>query len=164
MYTLEVVLKKDGEIINKESYNLLEPPSATEKDDQLMELKEKTLKKRERQAVSDILLQLGMDPSLRGFGYIVTSVEILLQNPEAIHSIMDTLYPDVAKKHNTTGSRVERSIRHALDQIWRIENSETFKILLNVDIEKQDKPLKNSRFLALMYMAMSSAYPSFTDK
>ena len=62
----------------------------------------------------DMLLALGVKPNLKGFHYLVDAVDIYL-NHKGDLSITKGLYPEIARKHNTTGSRVERSIRHAIE-------------------------------------------------
>ena len=63
---------------------------------------------------------IGMQPHLLGYRYTVTAVMLLLENPELIDAVVKELYTAVAKTYGTTGSRVERSIRHSIDLISRI--------------------------------------------
>lgn len=64
-----------------------------------------------RDAVEDVLLKIGISAGLKGFDYIVDAVEILDRDKNIK---ITCLYVDIAKKRETTGSRVERAIRHAL--------------------------------------------------
>lgn len=66
-----------------------------------------------KEYIENTLMELGFDPSMKGFHYIVSAEMILQENPESIHAITKEIYPDVAKIHGSTASSVERSIRHA---------------------------------------------------
>lgn len=57
----------------------------------------------------------GVKHALQGFDYLITAITLCAENPEYKHSICH-IYSEVGKKHNTTGSRAERSIRHAIER------------------------------------------------
>lgn len=65
--------------------------------------------------IKGILNKLGIRANIKGYGYLVTAIETAYENPNIVHEITKVLYPDVAKMHNTTASRVERAIRHAIE-------------------------------------------------
>ncbi|MBS7402288.1 MAG: sporulation initiation factor Spo0A C-terminal domain-containing protein [Oscillospiraceae bacterium] len=64
------------------------------------------------------LLDLGIPPHVKGFLYIREAVKMLLENEGKIFGITKILYPDIAKLHNTTSTRVERAIRHSIELSW----------------------------------------------
>jgi two-component system response regulator (stage 0 sporulation protein A) len=61
------------------------------------------------------LRELEIPAHMKGYEYIKTAMSYLREKPDAIYAITKELYPAVAERHNTTGSRVERGIRHALE-------------------------------------------------
>lgn len=76
-----------------------------------------------RAKIEDVLLAMGVPAGILGFGYIADAVEIFDERGTNI-GITKELYPAIAKKNNTTPSRVERAIRHAFEVVRSIENSE----------------------------------------
>lgn len=68
--------------------------------------------------IDDVLLELGVPCHIKGHPYLVTALGVVVENPGYINAIMKQLHPVVAKKYGTTPSRVERSIRHAIDVTW----------------------------------------------
>ena len=66
-----------------------------------------------RREIENVLLKIGVPTGIKGFRYITDAVLILNENPDI--SITKELYPTIANKNNTTGSRVERAIRHAFE-------------------------------------------------
>ena len=69
-----------------------------------------------RRKIEDRLLELGIKPNLKGFGYICDFIELIIDDEERKFKMM-YLYSVVAKKNNTTSTSVERSIRHAISKI-----------------------------------------------
>ena len=65
--------------------------------------------------IMDHLKQCGMPPHLLGFTYMVTAIKLCLNDPEYLRDITYRLYHDIASQHNTTPSRVERALRHAVE-------------------------------------------------
>lgn len=68
--------------------------------------------------IKRMLLSLGFFPNLRGYNYIVDAVKIILENPEAIHNMNQTVYPAIAKIYNRSKVSVERSIRSAVETAY----------------------------------------------
>ena len=62
-----------------------------------------------------VLIEIGVPCHIKGHDYLVSAIEMAVHNPDCISAITKELYPSVAKKHNTTPSRVERAIRHAIE-------------------------------------------------
>lgn len=65
-----------------------------------------------RAKIEDVLLKMGVPAGIKGFAYIADAVEYIDKHGTDI-SVTKELYPTIAKKRNTTASRVERAIRHA---------------------------------------------------
>ena len=69
-------------------------------------------------AIYRALKELGMPASLLGYVYIRDAILMVEANPEVIRQMTKTVYPTIAIKHNTTHSRVERAIRHAIEYVY----------------------------------------------
>ena len=68
--------------------------------------------------VTEAMHQLGVPAHILGHRYLREAIVMAIQNTDVIHAVTKELYPTVAKRHSTTGSRVERAIRHAIESAW----------------------------------------------
>lgn len=98
-------------------------------------------------SITKILHELGVPSHIKGYQYIRDGIQMIYDNPEIVGGITKELYPDVAKKYNTTVSRVERAIRHAIEVSWNRGNWDLMEEIFghSVDIDKA-KPT-NSEFI-----------------
>ena len=98
-------------------------------------------------SVTRMLHQLGMPSHIKGYQYIRDGIIMIYNNPNIIGGITKELYPDVASKYDTTVSRVERAIRHAIEVSWNRGNWDLMEEIFghSVDIDKA-KPT-NSEFI-----------------
>ena len=94
------------------------------------------------------LLELGVPAHLSGYGYLKQALQICLDDTKAIRDITKVIYPTIARSFDTTPSRVERAIRHAIEEAWRRGDME----ILNRYFGNTLNPLKgkptNSEFIA----------------
>ena len=97
--------------------------------------------------VTHILHELGVPSHIKGYHYLREGIKLLYNNPELIGGITKELYPSIAKKFASTDTRVERSIRHAIEVSWNRGNWDLMQELFgySVDIDKA-KPT-NSEFI-----------------
>lgn len=98
-------------------------------------------------SISKILHELGIPSHIKGYQYIREGIGILYERPETIGGITKELYPELATKFDTTVSRVERAIRHAIEVSWNRGNWDLMEEIFghSVDIDKA-KPT-NSEFI-----------------
>jgi two-component system response regulator (stage 0 sporulation protein A) len=98
-------------------------------------------------AVTNVLHELGVPSHIKGYSYIRESILEVFFNPSIIGGITKELYPKIAEEFNTTVSRVERAIRHAIEVSWNRGNWDLMQDIFgySVDIEKA-KPT-NSEFI-----------------
>lgn len=95
------------------------------------------------------LRAISCPPHVKGYSYIKTALEIVLRKPESIEFITGELYPEVATLHQTTPSRVERAIRHAVELLYDRNGPNHLNELLGPPSYSKGK-LTNSEFLAVM--------------
>ena len=97
--------------------------------------------------VTHILHELGVPSHIKGYHYLREGIKLIYNNPELIGGITKELYPTIAKKFSSTDTRVERSIRHAIEVSWNRGNWDLMQELFgySVDIDKA-KPT-NSEFI-----------------
>lgn len=75
------------------------------------------------------MIRLGFQARQRGYRYLREAVLIVYQEPETLTAVTKCLYPEVAKRYNTTDKHVERAIRNAIETAWNGKESEPFKTL-----------------------------------
>ena len=98
-------------------------------------------------SISKMLHSLGMPSHIKGYQYIREAITMVYVNPEIIGAITKELYPELAEKFDTTVSRVERAIRHAIEVSWNRGDWDLMEEIFghSVDIDKA-KPT-NSEFI-----------------
>ena len=98
-------------------------------------------------SITKTLHELGIPSHIKGYQYIREAVILVYEKPEMIGGITKELYPELAKKFDTTVSRVERAIRHAIEVSWNRGNWDLMEEIFghSVDIDKA-KPT-NSEFI-----------------
>ena len=98
-------------------------------------------------SISKILHELGIPSHIKGYQYIREGISIIFEHPETIGGITKELYPELANHFETTVSRVERAIRHAIEVSWNRGNWSLMEEIFghSVDIDRA-KPT-NSEFI-----------------
>lgn len=98
-------------------------------------------------SITKVLHELGIPSHIKGYQYIREAIGIIYERPEVIGGITKELYPELASKYDTTVSRVERAIRHAIEVSWNRGNYYLMEEIFghSVDIDKA-KPT-NSEFI-----------------
>lgn len=98
--------------------------------------------------VTKIIHEIGIPANIRGYLYLRDAIIFVMSEMNLLGSVTKVLYPRIAEKHNTTPSRVERAIRHAIEVAWSRGNIELLNEIFGhtVDMEK-GKPT-NSAFIA----------------
>ena len=100
--------------------------------------------------VTDILHQIGVPAHIKGYHYLRDSILMSIENPEIINAVTKQLYPAVAKKYETTSSRVERAIRHAIEVAWSRGKLDVVDELLGYTVSNGKGKPTNSEFIALV--------------
>ena len=98
--------------------------------------------------ISELLREIGMPAKLNGYDYVRYSIIYVLENPKAIHKITKDLYPTIAEEYKTTSSRVERSIRHAIEVSWNRGDTEIFQEYFGYSIDANRGKPTNGEFIA----------------
>ena len=98
-------------------------------------------------SISKMLHELGMPSHIKGYQYIREAISMVYDNPDIVGGITKELYPELATKFDTTVSRVERAIRHAIEVSWNRGDWDLMEEIFghSVDIDKA-KPT-NSEFI-----------------
>ena len=101
-------------------------------------------------AVTEIIHQVGIPAHIKGYHYLRTAIMLSVNNDEMINCITKLLYPTVAKKYQTTSSRVERAIRHAIEIAWDRGDIEVLTRIFSYTVHTAKGKPTNSEFIALI--------------
>ncbi len=100
--------------------------------------------------ITDIIHQIGVPAHIKGYHYLREAIILSIKNSEIINSVTKLLYPTVAKKHNTTASRVERAIRHAIEVAWDRGDIDVLNSYFGYTIQNERGKPTNSEFIAMI--------------
>lgn len=100
--------------------------------------------------ITNIIHDIGIPAHIKGYHYLRESILLSVNDNEIINSITKILYPTIAKKYQTTSSRVERAIRHAIEVAWNRGNTDTLNDLFGYTISNGKGKPTNSEFIALI--------------
>lgn len=100
--------------------------------------------------VTDMIHQLGVPAHIKGYHYLRCSILLSIANPELLDSVTKLLYPSVAQKFNTTSSRVERAIRHAIEIAWDRGDLDILNSFFGYTVNTCKGKPTNSEFIALL--------------
>lgn len=99
---------------------------------------------------TEILQRMSVPANLKGYHYVRRAIVLSVTNPIMQESITKQLYPTVAKEFRTTSSRVERTIRHAIEHAWAADNGETMSVILGNSARYLHRKPTNSEFIAII--------------
>lgn len=102
------------------------------------------------QDVTDIIHEIGVPAHIKGYQYLREAIMMSVREPAMISSITKVLYPTIAKRFQTTPSRVERAIRHAIEVAWSRGRMETLDALFGYTVNTGKGKPTNSEFIALI--------------
>jgi len=100
--------------------------------------------------ISNIFLSIGIPPNILGFQYLREGVKMAVAEPLIINSITKRLYPEIAEKYNTSASKVERAIRHAIEVAWNKGRANEINGIFGAKIFNANERPTNSEFIALL--------------
>ena len=100
--------------------------------------------------ITKIIHQIGVPAHIKGYQYLRTAILLTVRDSEMINSVTKILYPSVAKKYQTTTSRVERAIRHAIEVAWDRGDVDTLNSYFGYTISRQRGKPTNSEFIAMI--------------
>lgn len=142
------LLNVNGDIIMAENregqnYNIIVINNSSDKE----ENKNLSDKKDMKTYILMKLMKFGIPTRLKGYKYIATAIELVLEDETALDGVTKVLYPDVAKRYNSTPQRVEKAIRHAIEVAWAENSAELRK---EFEDGKSNKRPTNSEFISRM--------------
>ena len=100
--------------------------------------------------ITEILHQIGVPAHIKGYHYLRDSIMMATKDPDIINAVTKQLYPSVAKKYETTSSRVERAIRHAIEVAWDRGDVDVLNSYFGYTIHNTRGKPTNSEFIAMI--------------
>ena len=139
--------------MNREFQIMITVPSGSksvERQSREQESKEKELTFDLEKDVTDMIHEIGVPAHIKGYQYLREAIMMSVEDPDMLGSITKVLYPTIAKRYQTTSSRVERAIRHAIEVAWNRGKMETLDNLFGYTISTGKGKPTNSEFIALI--------------
>ncbi|MBS4222370.1 sporulation transcription factor Spo0A [Lederbergia citrea] len=101
-------------------------------------------------SITSVIHEIGVPAHIKGYLYLREAISMVYNDIELLGSITKVLYPDIAKKFNTTASRVERAIRHAIEVAWSRGNVDSISSLFGYTVSMSKAKPTNSEFIAMV--------------
>ena len=100
--------------------------------------------------VTNIIHEVGVPAHIKGYQYLRDGIIMVIEDIDVLNQITKQLYPDLAKKHKTTPSRVERAIRHAIEVAWNRGQIDVVESIFGYTINANKGKPTNSEFIAMI--------------
>lgn len=137
-FTIQAAMERIAEIVETKPITEIETPVAKRRP---LSLEEK---------ISEIFISIGIPPHIKGYGYLREGIKMTIENPYIINSVTKELYPSISKKFDTTPSKVERAIRHAIEVAWNRGRIDAINAIFGARIYLGAEKPTNSEFIALV--------------
>ncbi len=102
------------------------------------------------QTITAIIKEIGVPAHIKGYVFLREAIQMVYSDIDLLGAVTKILYPDIAKKHNTTPSRVERAIRHAIEVAWNRGNYEVISKMFGYTVHHLKSKPTNSEFIAMI--------------
>lgn len=157
----------DDKIINRAialgaKYYLMKPVSASVVGERVLEVsgtdtllppKEKFERRRPGtvdERISNIFISIGIPPHIKGYGYLREGIKMAVQDPQVINNVTKGLYPVIGERYQTSASKVERAIRHAIEVAWNRGRVDAVNAIFGARVYIGNEKPTNSEFIALV--------------
>lgn len=100
--------------------------------------------------ITNIFITVGIPAHIKGYQYLREAIKMSIENPEVINSITKKLYPSIAQRFETSASKVERAIRHAIEVAWNRGKIENINSVFQIKVYDTNEKPTNGEFIALV--------------
>ncbi|GAB1475335.1 sporulation transcription factor Spo0A [Bacillota bacterium] len=100
--------------------------------------------------ITNIIHEVGVPAHIKGYQYLRDAITMVVEDMDLLGAVTKELYPAIAKRNNTTPSRVERAIRHAIEVAWNRGRIETINTLFGYTVHNDKGKPTNSEFIAII--------------
>jgi two-component system response regulator (stage 0 sporulation protein A) len=126
---------------NKNVENIVKGYSYNNKSTRIKVLEEK---------ITNIFITVGIPAHIKGYQFLREAIKMAIEQPEIINSITKKLYPSIASRFETSASKVERAIRHAIEVAWNRGKIENINALFGIKVYSNNEKPTNGEFIALV--------------
>ncbi len=135
----------------KKVKDIIDETCRSRRNDNYLELRESNSSDTELEGtVTGIIHEIGVPAHIKGYQYLRSAIVIAVNDMDILNSITKQLYPTIAEAYNTTSSRVERAIRHAIEVAWGRGRMDTINELFGYTVSAGKGKPTNSEFIALI--------------
>lgn len=135
-----------GDALIKRLESLLSPAPVASSASKARQIHNRTLEEK----ITNIFITVGIPAHIKGYQFLREAIKMAIDNPDIINSITKKLYPEVAEKFDTSPSKVERAIRHAIEVAWNRGKIENINSLFGVRVYNHNEKPTNGEFIALV--------------
>lgn len=100
--------------------------------------------------VYQMIRELGIAPHVKGYRYLKEAIKMAILAPQQMEGITKTIYPEIAKKYQTSVANIERAIRYAINDGWKKHRNERWERYLSVDLQERKKRPSNSELISAL--------------
>ena len=100
--------------------------------------------------ITNIFITVGIPAHIKGYQFLREAIKLAMDNPDIINSITKRLYPSIAEKFDTSASKVERAIRHAIEVAWNRGKIENINSIFGLTVYSNNEKPTNGEFIALV--------------
>ncbi len=136
------------------SYFMVKPVSAENLESRIFEVinndSHKDGSRQLDERISNIFISIGIPAHIKGYQFLREAVKLAVEEPEIIGSITKKLYPTIAERFETSSSKVERGMRHAIEVAWNIGKIENINNIFGLKIYNRNEKPTNGELIALI--------------
>ncbi len=100
--------------------------------------------------ISNIFITVGIPAHIKGYQFLREAIKMAIDEPEIVNSITKKLYPSIAERFDTSASKVERAIRHAIEVAWNRGKIENINDVFGLKVYDSNEKPTNGEFIALV--------------
>ena len=135
------------------SYFMIKPINAANLESRINEILSNNHSQENRQLdekISNIFISIGIPAHIKGYQFLREAVKLAVEEPEIISSITKKLYPTIAERFDTSSSKVERGMRHAIEVAWNRGKIENINNIFGLKIYNRNEKPTNGELIALI--------------
>lgn len=135
------------------SYFMIKPINAENLESRINEILSNNLPQENKQLdekISNIFISIGIPAHIKGYQFLREAVKLAVEEPEIISSITKKLYPTIAERFETSSSKVERGMRHAIEVAWNRGKIENINNIFGLKIYNRNEKPTNGELIALI--------------
>ena len=100
--------------------------------------------------ITNIFITVGIPAHIKGYHFLREAIKMAIETPDIVNSITKKLYPSIAERFETSASKVERAIRHAIEVAWNRGKIENINSVFGLTVYSNNEKPTNGEFIALV--------------